>query len=185
MNKKIKFIVTTSWILFSRTYDAYCTNLHTPDLSKEANPLVSIAGVSSWTTLLIILSLLTIYAVYAYFISVFKPMNLFPKDKGYSFGNFMAYLYLGNKDNWTATFYKLPKDVKRLNNYMGHVLTKFLVYAGFVSTLMWLLINYSNYYKSIHSATMIYSILFVGCAIISYKWNKSHYRKYSEDKGKN
>ena len=80
MNKKLKFALTTIWILFSRSYDAYCTNLLTPDLSKEANPLVTVVGVSSWTTLLIILGILTIYVIYAYFISVFRPMNLLPKE---------------------------------------------------------------------------------------------------------
>lgn len=178
MNRKLKFAVTTIWILFSRSYDAYCTNLLTPDLSKEANPLVTVVGVSSWTTLLIILSVLTIYVIYAYFVSVFRPMNLLPKEKGYSFGNFVAYVYLGLKDSWIATLYKLPKDTKRLNNYMGHLLTKCLVYAGVVSTIMWLLINNSEYYKTIHSAPLIYSILIGGCAIITYLWNKSLYSQY-------
>ena len=181
MNRKLKFTLTTTWILFSRSYDAYCTNLLTPDLSKEANPLVTVVGVSSWTTLLIILSVLTIYAIYAYYISVFRPMNLLPQDKGYSFGNFVAYLYLGMKDSWTATLYKFPKDTKRLNNYMGHLLTKCLVYAGVVSTIMWLLINNSDYYKAIHSAPLIYSILIGGSVIIAYTWNKTLFRQYLAD----
>ena len=42
--KTLKFLVVLSWILFSKSYDAYCTYLHTPDLSKEENPLVSILG---------------------------------------------------------------------------------------------------------------------------------------------
>ncbi|MEZ5047954.1 MAG: hypothetical protein R2831_13295 [Chitinophagaceae bacterium] len=181
MTKKTKFIITTAWILFSRSYDAYCTNLLTPDLSKEANPLVTVVGISSWTTLLIILSVLTIYVIYAYFVSVFRPMNLLPTDKGYSFGNFVAYVYLGIKDSWTATLYKFPKDTKRLNNYMGRLLTKCLVFAGAVSTIMWLLINNSEYYKTIHSAPLIYSILIGGCAIITYLWNKSLYSQYLID----
>lgn len=178
MTKKVKFTITTAWILLSRSYDAYCTNMLTPDLSKEANPLVTVFGVSSWTTLLIILGVLTIYVIYAYFISLFRPMNLLPNDRGYSFGNFVAYVYLGFKDGWTATLYKLPKDTKRLNNYMGHLLTRFLVYAGIVSTIMWLLINNSDYYKTIHSASLIYTILILGCVVIACTWNKTLYRQY-------
>lgn len=181
MNIKLKFTLTTAWILFSRGYDAYCTSLLTPDLSKEANPLVTVAGVSSWTTLLIILSVLTIYIIYAYYISVFRPMNLLPQEKGYSFGNFAAYLFLGKKDSWTAVLYKFPKDIKRLNTYMGHLLTKCLIYAGVVSTIMWLLINNSDYYRTIHSAPVIYSILIGGCAIISYTWNRTLFRQYSAE----
>lgn len=178
MTKKTKFIITTAWILFSRSYDAYCTNLLTPDLSKEANPLVSVVGISSWTPLLIILSVLTIYVIYSYYISLFKPMNLLPKEKGYTFSNVVAYTYLGYKDSWTAILYKFPKDLKRANNYFGHLLTRGLVYAGVISTTMWLLINYSSYYKTIHSATLIYSILILGCVVIGYLWNMKLYRQY-------
>ena len=65
MTKRSKFIITTAWILFSRSYDAYCTNQLTPDLSKESNPLVSVLGMT-WTPLLITIGLLTIYLIYAY-----------------------------------------------------------------------------------------------------------------------
>lgn len=178
MNKNLKFTAITTWILFSRSYDAYCTYQLTPDLSKEANPLVTVVGISSWTTLLLVLSVLTIYTIYAYYVSVFKPMNLIPKDKGFSFGNFVAYVYLGLEDNWSATLYKLPKDIQRFNNYMGNLLTRCLVYAGVISTIMWLLINNTDYYKTIHSAPLIYSILIGGGIIIIYLWNKGLYREY-------
>ena len=184
MNKRLKFALTTIWILFSRSYDAYCTNLLSPDLSKEANPLVTIVGISSWSTLLIILSVLTIYVIYANYISVFRPMNLLPNEKGYSFNNFVAFVYLGNKDSWTSILYKFPKDLKRANNYFGHLLTKGLVYAGFVSTVMWLLINNTDYYKTIHSAFLVYSILIAGCFVIGYRWNKNLYKQYQIDSNK-
>lgn len=183
MNRVTKFALTTSWILLSRAYDAYCTYQLTPDLSKEANPLVSVVGISSWTTLLLILGLITIYAVYAYYISVFRPINLLPSENGYSFGQFVAYVYLGHKDNWTSVLYKLPKDLNRLNQYMGHLLTKCLVFAGIVSTIMWLLINHTEYYKTIHSPTLVYSILISGCIIIAYRWNRTLYTEYLFDTG--
>jgi len=178
MSKKVKFIITTAWILLSRSYDAYCTYLLTPDLSKEANPLVTVVGISSWTVLLFVLSVLTIYVIYSYYLSVFHSINLLPKEKGYSFSNFVAYLYLGVKDHWTATLYKLPKDINRLNNYMGHILTKCLVFAGVVSTIMWVLINNSAYYKTIHNAALVYALLIIGCITIVYVCNKNRYKQY-------
>jgi hypothetical protein len=42
--KRLKFFIILFWMLFSKSYDAYCTFEHTPDLSKEANPLVTILG---------------------------------------------------------------------------------------------------------------------------------------------
>ena len=178
MTKNQKFIITTTWILLSRGYDAYCTYMLTPDLSKEANPLVSFGGISSWTTLIVILSLLTIYTLYAYYVSLYKPMNLIPKEEGYSFGDFVAYVYLGQKDSWTSVLYKFPRSFKRATHYFGHVLSKGLVFAGVVSSIMWLLINNTEFYKSIHSAALIYTILICGTLIIVYRWNKKLYKQY-------
>ena len=177
-SKTLKFIAVTTLILFSRSYDAYCTHTLTPDLSKEANPLVTVAGVSSWSVLLIILGCLTAYALFAFYIRTYKPTNLLPEEKGYSLNHFVAFLFLGYKDQWFATLYKLPSSLNRFNNYMGEVLTKCLVYAGVVSTLMWILIHNSEYYRSIHSAPFIYSILIVGCFAIIFRWNKSEYKLY-------
>jgi len=157
--KNLKFIAVTAWILFSRSYDAYCTHTLTPDLSKEANPLVTVGGVSSWTVLIVILSILTAFAVFSYYTRTYKPMNLFPEEKGYSFNHFVAFLFLGYKDQWFATFYKLPSSFIRFNNYMGEVLTKCLAYAGLVSTLMWILIHNSEYYRSVHTAPLVYTVL--------------------------
>jgi len=180
MTKKTKFILTTLWIILSRSYDAYCTNQLTPDLSQEANPLVSVLGMT-WTPLLIVLSLLTVYSIYAYYTRVFKPMNLVPPEKGYTFNHFVAYLFLGKKEYWTAILYKFPKDIKRFNTYMGHTLIPCLSFAGIVSTLMWLLINYTNFYGPFHNVIAIYSILIGGSILIMFTWNKKMYKQYLEE----
>jgi Kef-type K+ transport system membrane component KefB len=178
MKKHLKFLTLTIWILFSRSYDAYCTHTLTPDLSKEANPLVTVGGVSSWTVLIVILSILTAYSLYTFFIRTYKPTNLFPAEKGYSFSHFVGYLFLGKKEPWTSTLFKYPSDMKRLNNYMGVILTRCLVFAGIVSTTMWILIHNSEYYRSVHSAPIVYSILIAGCLSIVYQWNKAEYARY-------
>jgi hypothetical protein len=90
----------------------------------------------------------------------------------------VAYLYLGKKESWPAIFYKFPKDIHRFNRYFGLMMSKFLVYAGIVSTVMWLLINYTEWYKNVHSAAVIYSVLIIGCAFIFYFWNKKMYQDY-------
>jgi hypothetical protein len=96
-------------------YDAYSTKQLTPDLSKESNPLVSVLGMT-WAPLLIVLGLLTVYVVYAFYLSTFKPTRLFPTQKGYTFKEFVTYKYLGRTDSWMALVYKFPKDLNRLNN---------------------------------------------------------------------
>jgi hypothetical protein len=177
MTKTVKFIITTVWIVFTRSYDVYCTSQLTPDLSKESNPLVSILGMT-WTPLLIVVGLLTIYSIYAFYKITFKPIDLLPSETGYSFSNIVAYAYLGRKDEWTAILYKYPKSLNRFNQYIGHTLTRCLVFAGIVSTLMWILINHTDYYATIHSPALIYGILAVGSIVILYYWNKSMYKQY-------
>jgi len=61
---------------------------------------------------------------------------------------------------------------------MGQLLSRCLVFAGVLSTIMWLLINNTEFYKNIHSATMIYLILIIGSVIISYRWFKKIYSEY-------
>jgi hypothetical protein len=178
--KNLEFIAVTAWIIFSRSYDAYCTHTLTLDLSKEANPLVTVAGVSSWSVLFIILSCLTAYALFAFYIRTYNPTNLLPVEKGFSFNHFVAFIFLGYKDHWFATLYKLPSSLTRFNNYMGEVLTKCLTYAGLVSTLMWIFIHNSEYYRSVHSAPIIYTILIGGCFVIIYGWKKKEYNGYSQ-----
>ncbi len=178
--KSLKFIMTTIWILLTRGYDIYCTYKFSPDLSQEVNPLVSVLGMT-WSPFLIVLYLLMIYTIYAYYVSVFKPINLLPTEKGYTFGNVVAYIYLGHKDSWSSILHKFPKDLNRLNHYFGHTLSKCFVYVGFISTIMWLLINYTNYYNTVLSVVAIYSILTIGCFTIIYLWNKSLFRQYQNN----
>ena len=81
---------------------------------------------------------------------------------------------------WTGMLYKFPKDLNRFNHWMGSNLTSCIVYAGFVSTIMWLLIYSSDFYKDIHSATLIYSILVIGSLLLIYNWNRRQFLKYKE-----
>lgn len=184
MSKNTKFTLVVLWIVGSRSYDAYCTNRLTPTLEKEGNPLVSIFGLS-WTPLLLILSLLTVYVLYTFYLATYKKRDLLPQEKGYTLSNIIAYTYLGKKENWTAILYQLPKDLNRFNHYMGHLMTRCLVFAGIVSTAMWLLINHVDFYRQVHSATVIYSILVLGCITIIYQWSNEQYRTYLRNTGVN
>ncbi len=178
MTRRLKFLTIAGWIIFSRAYDAYSTYQYTPDLSHEANPLVSIFGLS-WTPLLIIIGLLTLYAIYAFYISQKENFNFLPAERGFSFMELAAFTYFGKKEHWTAMFYKLPRDIHRFNHYIGHLLTRGLVFAGIVSTIMWLLINYTDFYmQQYHRAEIIYGILVVGCLFIGWRWQMALYRKY-------
>ena len=176
--KTLKFLIILLWILFSKSYDAYCTYLHTPDLSKEANPLVSVLGLN-WFWLLIVIGSLTIYTCYTLSLISFKPIKLYPLEKGYSFSNFIPYMYFGKKSSWLAIIYRVPPiRNKRFHYTFGNILVRYLVFAGIVSTVMWLLINNSEAYRVIHNHLVIYAILISGTFIILYNYYKTNYNKY-------
>ncbi len=180
MKKIIKFTLITFWIIISRAYDVYATSQFTPDLSKEANPLVSIFGLN-WGPLLFIIIGLLIYTIYALYINTFKKFDLLPAEKRLKFSKFMTYVYLGKKDNWFSILYKFPKDKRRLNYLMGYWLSRTLVFAGVLSTIMWMLINYTDfYYPRFHKTAVVYSILVIGALVIWIDFYKKLYKKYCQ-----
>lgn len=179
MNKRTKFIITTLWILLSRSYDVLATYQYTPDLSNEANPLASIFG-WGWIPILSIITILMSYIFYAYYISTFKNYQLHPQKKGYSFGKFASYVYLGKDAHWTANLYQLPNSFQRLHHFMGNILSRCFVYAGILTTPMWLLMNYTDFYKKYHSAAAVYTLLVVGCVALSVSWLRKEYNIYKQ-----
>ena len=144
--KKMKFFIILFWIIFSKSYDVYCTFQHTPDLLLEANPLVSVLGFN-WFWLLLVIGILTIYTCYTLYLISFKPIIFYPSQKGFFFNDFTTYMYFGYKSNMLSILYKLPslKD-KRFHYTFGNIFTRNLVFARIFSTVMWLLINNSEFY---------------------------------------
>ena len=66
----------------------------------------------------------------------------------------------------------------RFNQFMGTLMTKSLVFAGLVSTVMWLLLNYTTFYPKIHTAKAIYVILIIGSSLIILQWAKKMFTEY-------
>lgn len=132
-----------------------------------------------WFWLLMVIGLLTIYTCYTLYLISFKPIKLYPLKKGYSFSNFIAYMYFGKKSSWLSIIYKVtPIRNKRFHYTFGNIFVRYLVFAGIVSTLMWLLINNSEAYRVIHNHLVIYGILISGTFIILYNYYKTNYNKY-------
>lgn len=177
MNQSIKFAVLTAWIIFSRAFDAFCTYQHTPDLRKEANPLVSVIGMN-WSLLLAVVGGLTVYTIFVFFQRLFRPEDLMPSEKGMSFGDFSAWLYFGKKEHWSSMIYKIPGDWRRFNQWMGVTLPACMSFAGVVSTAMWLLINGSETYRKMHGSASIYAILIIGSLAMIVGWHLKMFKKY-------
>jgi hypothetical protein len=125
-----------------------------------------------------ILGALTLYICFAFYRSTFHPLNLEPKEKGLTFASYAAYLYLGEYTHWSAMLYRFPKEIKRLHQYFGSFLTPCLVYAGIISTVMWLLIHFSEEYRALHTAGRVYFLLIAGCIQIIVSLNWRRYKSY-------
>jgi len=112
----------------------------------EANPLVSVLGFN-WFWLLLVIGILTIYTCYTLYLISFKPIIFYPSQKGFFLNDFTTYMYFGYKSNMLSILYKLPslKD-KRFHYTFGNIFTRNLVFARIFSTVMWLLINNSEFY---------------------------------------
>jgi len=177
MTKKQNFFILSSWIVFSRIFDALSTFEHTRDLSKEANPLVSILGLG-WSPLLLIIGSLTAYSIFAFYQFTFKTKNLAPLQKDLGFVDYSIYLYLGEIKHWSAMLYQYPKEKWRLHQYLGAILAPCLVYAGILSTTMWLMIQHWPPYKDMHNPWLIYTLLVGGCVIIVYRFHRKSFQLY-------
>lgn len=177
--KIVKFLSITIFILVTRAYDAYCSVLYTPDLSHEANPLVTVLGINSWTLLLGIVGALTFYVIYMLYVNTFQENTFLPKEKGLGFVDFSVQTYLGRKGHWSEFFYRFP-SLNRFHYIFGYMMSRSLVFAGIVSTVMWLLINYTDWYlQGYHSANMIYGIILVGMLGISIGYFRGLYGEYN------
>lgn len=161
--KTILFILGNLWIIATRAYDAYSTYQYTPDLTREANPLVTVLGISSWTLLLSIIVFLVAYIIYAWYCSLFGSNLDLPSAKNLNFKDFVAYYYFGKPAKWYQLLYKLPSSLKRNHQMAGVILPPALMVAGLISTIMWFGINNQwEWYIQIHSVPLIWSLVVIG-----------------------
>lgn len=168
----------SSIIIATRLFDLISTRNFTPDFSKESNPLTTVLGLR-FNGMTIAMIVVLIYTIYALFISIYSKLDIVPKEKGLSFKEFTTSLYLGYKDNWIAIFYKFPKEQERYNIIWGSILSWTFVWAGFLTTTMWLLINSSeSFYKNYYNSTMMYCLIFGGLIILTLNFFRKQYISY-------
>jgi hypothetical protein len=180
MNSKwYKFLLVTVWLVVTRVIDVYATFKFTPDLTREANPLVSVLGLNNWTVLIIILSLLTLGVIFLYYIHIFKKDFKFPSEKGMGYLDFSGFLFFGKPEKWYAIFCKIPVGWKKNLQILGVMLPYGLAIAGLISTLMW----YGIYllpelYRPYHSVVLIWGIIGIGCFASWFIFAYSEYKNY-------
>ncbi|MCA6364813.1 MAG: hypothetical protein IM638_17400 [Bacteroidetes bacterium] len=177
MKKSTRYILATAWILVSRSFDAYATWQHTPDLQKEASPLASVFGLS-WLPILLLLGAVCAYVMFAYYKALFGKYRIFPTEKGYSLSQFAGYMATGAKAPWWKMWVQFPKKAAHLHAYFGYLMVISLSVAGVFSTVMWVLIWTSEFYRSVHSAGLVYGGILVSVSVVYYWWVRRNYLGY-------
>ncbi|HKK88251.1 MAG TPA: hypothetical protein VJ917_05335 [Saprospiraceae bacterium] len=178
MKKMILLILGNLWIGLTRAYDIYCTYEFTPDLDREANPLVTILGIKDWSILLAIIVPLILYSMYCWYDQLYR-FQWQISDQVASFEDFFTLNYFGERTRWFKVLYSFPLSLRQNHRLATIFLPPALMLAGVMSTLMWMGIRSPwDWYASIHSPWLIWTMLTVGTFIIFYIRMKMAYRQF-------
>ena len=173
--KHVTFIFLCLGIIGTRIYDFFATRQFRSESTTKAHLLPQGQGFS------ILLFIVTLYILYALYISYYRRINLFPGRKGMTFREFIPYAYLGYKDKWRALLWKIPGSFSRFNSFFGPILAWSLLWAGVVTTFMWLLINKTSwYYPRYHNPLFIYLIMLFGVLVVTAIHFTNLYRQYKK-----
>lgn len=105
--KVVKFGIVTFLTIVVSIFDNLFTYIGSPDLSREANPLVSTLRFN-WTGLLVsnIIILILVIILYYYSYIKFEPVTI----RCNNFREYYSMLYFNEPNRFKETFYKLPKN---------------------------------------------------------------------------
>lgn len=175
--KHLRFLLVSLFILGTRWYDFMSTRTFQPVMAGAKDP-ASFTG-AGWSGATMLVFCLTLYAVYALYVSTYKQYNLFPKKRGLSLKELAPYVYLGKPGRWTAILWHFPKSFTRFTMVFGSILAWGLVWAGAVTTAMWLLIRHTDwYYPNYHYPVLVYLLILLGMLMVILAYFKSLYSKY-------
>lgn len=182
--KSIKFILIVGFILITRLFDYTSTYIFTHDLAKETNFLVTIANFE-WSGMIFVLMLIIGVSIYGLAISTFSSYSIYPKVPNLHYKEFVTYIYLGYQGKWTELFYKAPDSFTRFIIIFGPIPAYSLVWAGSITTTMWILINQTDWYLANHHNPMIiYLFIIAGVLLVAqlrlYYLYKIYCQQYSK-----
>ncbi|MCB0668940.1 MAG: hypothetical protein KDC80_24115 [Saprospiraceae bacterium] len=178
---KIKFILLTLLLLFSRGCDFYSTSLWIfENPSDETNPLSQVFGMG-WTGLILVNLILVGFIIYGFYQYSFAPSAHKRTRKPEKLTDFVSELYFDEKGKFWQLFYRMPKNRKILIGHTGYVLIRVIIVASFLATIH-NLCQYYNVpaYDSFRDfvgrpLSVIYAIVLLSLAYFTYRlWRKEY-----------
>lgn len=116
---KIKFILIFLLIVLLRGLDLFSTYVHTPKLTHEWNPLVSVLG-ASWLGLILVQAVLVLLiGVLMYFYFSRKTFLVFPP--GLTLNDYIYYFFYEKPKTNKIKLIEIPKSGRRLLEFNGYV----------------------------------------------------------------
>jgi len=182
-NRNKYFWIFTILFLITRVGDLIATYIGTPDLTKEANPLVYTFGLG-WEALIIANIIGFIIAVFLLYYTFIKyKSNVIPCD---GLKQYISMLYFNRPDKFLWTFYKFPnkKNWSFLLAWIGFVLTIVMIITSFIIITEWIIGIISNFeYKVPYKISIPYLARFdlvlislILIIIFGYYWINKEYK---------
>lgn len=131
---KIKFILLSFLVLFTRGCDFYSTSLwyfDNPD--HESNPLASVLGFG-WNGLIIANCIIVGVILYAHYYYSFKYKIKLPTNRPLKLTEYISETYYNQKNKFYQVFYRLPKNKSVLIAHNGYVLTRATIFGSLLAT---------------------------------------------------
>jgi hypothetical protein len=177
--QKNKFYLLAILFLLGRVFDIVTTALFTPNLDREANPIVSVLG-ANWTVVIllqVLLGALILYGLFLYYHSVFE----LPALKQLCFTEFISYMNFNTTNSFYKLFYTLPKNTSYFIAHSGFVLTQTLIISSFFVGISTSFLLISEAYRKFYNHGMVYFIYagMIALAIFnSYSFYRKSYKAY-------
>jgi len=186
-NGKTKFWFFTILLLTTRIGDGIATYIGTPDLSREANPLVYVFGLG-WEALIIANVIGSALIVMLFYYSFVKYKSGIIQCDG--FKQYISMLNYDRPDKFIWTFYKFPnkESLPVMLACIGYILAIVVPITSIILIIEWILIINNNELKLPYTISIPYiprlDLVLLNLVLIifsSYYW---YYKEYKLNKKK-
>ncbi len=177
-----EFLILAILLIITRIADGLLTYTITPDLTREANPLVSIFG-QGWATLILVATIVLIGVMWLNFLSLTRPIDNFPTERCVSYTKFKAN-YFNTKG--TGLFAKYPGRV--FIYVCGYIFPRAIIAWSLILLLHnSLVLTDVNWYRPIREYRLSY-LIYMLLPILSFVYvdrlQKLDYKRYLNSKVK-
>lgn len=177
--KKNQFYFLSALFITGRLFDIITTALFTPNLDREANPIVSLLG-ANWTIIILLQITFCAFIIYGLYLH-YKTEIKQPTIPNLRFHEYISQLNFNHSNSFHKKFYTIPKNKTFFIVHTGFVLTQTLIISSFLVGLSTSFLLTSTSYRAFYNHGMVYFIYsgMIGLAIyFSIQFYRKSYHEY-------